>query len=135
ANLWVTGTQSPELYQTWRSGSFTYQFAVANGPYWVTLKLAEPTYTGAGQRQFGLVLNGQTVTGVTLDPFLMAGGQGKAIDKAFKVNVTGGQLTIGFAAQVGEPIVHGIQIVSVPAPDPTVLRVNAGGPNYVDGLG
>jgi len=49
----IAGTTDDTLYRTERFGTFTYTFAVPNGAYDVTLRVAETLagITGAGQRQ------------------------------------------------------------------------------------
>ena len=91
----ITNTTDPTLYQSERYGVFTYTFTVPAGSYNVTLKFAEAYWTGAGQRTFGVSINGVPVL-TNFDIFAAAGGAQKAIDKSFPVTVTGTSITIQF---------------------------------------
>jgi parallel beta-helix repeat protein len=130
----VTGTTTPVLYQTqrWHTAPLTYQFAVANGSYSVNLKFAELYFNAAGQRVFNATINGQTVL-ANFDIVAAAGGSKIAVDKSFPVTVTGGQITIQFAASVDNPAINAIEIV--PATPKSTIRVNAGGAAYTDATG
>lgn len=105
----IANTSDPTLYQSERFGNFQYQFAVPNGSYTVTLKFAEIYWTGAGQRVFNVSINGQTVLS-NFDIVAQAGAGGTAIDKAFSVPVTGGQITIQFTSLVDNAKISAIQI-------------------------
>jgi hypothetical protein len=60
-----------------------------------------------------------TIEGTTvlagLDVFAVAGGRFIAVDRSFVVNVSDGQLDIGFTPQRGDvPIVNGILVTEMP---------------------
>ena len=108
----VTSTNSPGLYQTARTGTFSYQFAVPSGTYQVTLCFAEIEKNGAGQRRFNVAINKSAVLS-NFDIYSQAGGSFIALNKGFKVKVTNGQLTIAFTPGAsGQPLVSAIQITS-----------------------
>jgi hypothetical protein len=90
----IAGTTDPALYQGERWGDFSYQFAVPNGTYTVTLKFAEIYWTQKGQRVFNVALNGQAV--LTNFDILAQVAPNTALDKSFTVAVTGGTLTAAF---------------------------------------
>jgi hypothetical protein len=140
----VAGTTASPIYQTCRWGGFTYQFPVSNGSYTVILKFAEIYFTTAGSRVFNVSINGTPVL-TNFDIVAQAGGALKAIDKAFPVTVTNGQISIQFSAGAADqPLVNAIEIdagSSSPAPPPTtttgtpVFRAHAGGGGYTDPSG
>ena len=139
-NLWsTTGTvannPAPALYQTCRWGNFSYSFPAPNGSYQVTLKFADPSMTGPGQRVFSVALNGAQVL-TNFDISATAGGMMIVLDESFPVTVTNGQINIQFIpGSANWPMVNGIQIVQAPQTAFTPIRVNATGPAYVDPLG
>jgi hypothetical protein len=104
----VVGTPDPKLYRTQRNGVFTYSVPVPNGNYQVTLKLAESSATAAGQRVFSMQAEGATVLS-NLDIFAEVGANA-ADDKTFTVTVSDGVLTLAAVANVGNPLVEGIEI-------------------------
>jgi len=134
-------TTTPTLYQTCRWGSdFGYQFSVPNGSYTVTLKFAEPSRYGPGQRLFNVSLNGSMVLN-NFDIFSAAGWM-VAIDKSFPVTVTDGQITLRFTAGlVDAPMINAIEVIQVGVPNnggngsTSHIRVHAGGTALVDAAG
>jgi len=112
--LSIAGTDAPKVYQTERYSMEAYKFAVPNGAYTVRLHFAE-TYdgiTGDGQRVFSVAVNGQPVL-KDFDPYKEAGGFQKPVVKTIKsVVVTDGQLVIAFTANVQNPEINGIEILS-----------------------
>jgi hypothetical protein len=111
----IAATPDPALYQTerWSATALTYQFAVTNGTYTVTLKFSENYSTAAGQRKFDIVINNQTLVS-SFDIFAQAGGGFHAIDQVFSVPVSNGQLTVTLNHVVGSPKIDAIQIVPGP---------------------
>ena len=107
----ILGTSDAPLYQserwTW-PGALQYDFAVPSGAYTVNLKFAENYATGAGQRIFIILINGQTVL-ANFDIFAQAGGANRAIDKQFSVS-SSGAISIQFTPVVGGPTVGAIEI-------------------------
>ncbi len=127
----IANTSVPALYQTCRYGNFTYSFQVPNGSYNVTLKFAELSLFGAGQRVFNVAINGAAVL-TNFDIYAQAGGALIALDRSFPVIVTGGTLSIQFSSGPANlPLVNSIDIEqSVAATASGVVRVNAGGGAY-----
>ena len=69
----IGGTGDDALYQSYRYGTdFGYNVALASGDYTVQFQFMEPWATGAGQRVFDVLLEGQEVIG-NLDLFTVAG--------------------------------------------------------------
>jgi len=91
----ISNTPDPSLYQTERYGVFSYDFSVPNGNYNVLLKFAEIYWTSPGQRIFSVSINGTPVL-TNFDIIAAAGAPLTAIDKAFPVSVTGGNIQIQF---------------------------------------
>jgi hypothetical protein len=115
----ITGTDSPVLYNGQRYGdpSFSYQFAVPNGTYTVTLKFAELYVTGPGMRSFPIAINGTTVE-PSFDIYAAAGAMNTAVDRSYPVTVSGGQIEIDFTqGAVQFPKVDAIQIAQGSAGD------------------
>ena len=92
-------------------GSISYLFPVPNMNYVVTLKFADPTYATAGQRVFGVSVNGVTNSALSnVDVAANAGGQYKAWDASIPVSVSNGQINIVFTGSVGMAIINAIEI-------------------------
>ena len=134
----IAATASPNLYQTCRYGNFTYTLPVPNGGYTVTLKFAEISRTGPGQRQFNVAINGNPVLS-NFDVFAQAGGANIALDKSFPVTVTGGQISIQFTSGAADlPLVNAIDVETASTVSNTTsntVRVHAGGGSYTDASG
>jgi len=110
----IAGTDAPKVYQTERYSMEAYKFAVPNGAYTVCLHFAE-TYdgiTGDGQRVFSVAINDQPVL-KDFDPYKEAGGFQKPIVKTINtVAVKNTALVIAFTANVQNPEINGIEILS-----------------------
>jgi hypothetical protein len=71
--------QVPQLFRTWREGSFAYDIPLRNGKYRVRLSFFEPDSKAvAGARKFDVVINGALVDS-GLDVFEAAGRAMKAV--------------------------------------------------------
>ena len=106
----ISGTTTPRLYQSARVGTFSYQFALPDGAYQVTLKFAELWAKAPNRRQFAVDVNGQRVL-TNFDIFAAAGGRYRAVDRNFSTRVAGGRLTLAFIGQVGNALINAIEIV------------------------
>ncbi|MFN8473385.1 MAG: malectin domain-containing carbohydrate-binding protein [Anaerolineae bacterium] len=117
----IANTNAAPLYQAERYGNFSYNVAVPNGSYEVTLRFAEIYRTSAGQRIFNVALNGATVLS-NFDITAQVGAKA-ALDKTFTTNVTNGTVTITFTTVKDNAKVSAIEIVPAggnsPAPTPT----------------
>jgi subtilisin family serine protease len=110
----IAGTTEDPIYQDLRSGMTGYRFDVPDGQYRVDLSFAELVAKRAGARVFSVTIEGTTVL-AGLDVFAVAGGRFIAVDRSFVVNVSDGQLDIGFTPQRGDvPIVNGILVTEMP---------------------
>ena len=108
----VSGTTTPDLYQSGRTGDsgFQYEFPAPNGSYTVNLKFAEPTFGDSGQRTFHVVVNGQIAL-ANFDIVAQAGGPRIAADKQIPITVRDGKILLQFLPVVDRPIVSAIEIV------------------------
>ncbi len=112
------------LYQSSRyrytNENFSYQFAVPNGRYAVTLKFADYTYKEPGHYDFDVLLNGSKV----LEDFDFDSvyGPRTAVDKRFETTVTNKALTIDFIGHKGGAFVNGLEIVYLGEPSVSRLR-------------
>lgn len=108
----VTNTSSPTIYETCRYGIFDYLLPVPNGKYMVTLKFAEISKFGAGERQFNVQINGVPVL-TNFDIIAAVGAPFVAIDETFSATVSNGVLVLGFTAGAADlPLINAIQVVS-----------------------
>jgi hypothetical protein len=92
----ISNTSDPTLYQSERYGTFNYIFTVPNGNYTVLLKFAEIFFSLPGQRVFNVAINGAPVLS-NFDIVAQAGGPFTALDEAFPVTVTNGNIIIQFS--------------------------------------
>jgi hypothetical protein len=65
-----------------------------------------------------------------VDIFVLAGGGDKALVLQKEAAVTNGQMKITFLRQIENPKINAIEVIPI-----TAIRVNAGGPSYVDAAG
>ena len=128
---------APEaVYQTIRYAaafSYTIPGLSAGAGYTVRLHFAEPTFTGAGERQFNVAVNGTSVLS-NFDVYAAAGGENVAVVKEFNTTATSsGTIVISFSqGSADNPEVAGIEVLSAgstttTAPStPTKLTASAG---------
>ncbi len=113
-DLAMAGTNSPRVYGTERYSMDGYKFSVPNGKYTVRLHFAE-TYSGIvkqGERIFSVTVNAKTAL-TDFDPFKETGGFQKPVVKTIEgVTVTNGEMVIGFTANIQNPEINGIEILS-----------------------
>ena len=105
----VTGARIAALHDGYREGSFTYDVPLPDGHWQVTLHFVEPSATAAGQRNFAVFANKKRLLSA-FDPFAVAGGALKAVERSFPVTVKGGRLTLAFEPGTGPAIVSAIEI-------------------------
>jgi hypothetical protein len=110
----IPNTDCPIIYESERYSMDAYEFEVPNGKYTVTLHFAE-TYEGiydVGERVFSVSINGKEVL-KDLDPYKDAGEFNTPSVKVCKgVEPVDGKIEIGFAYNVENPQINGIEIVS-----------------------
>ncbi|MFB3924900.1 MAG: malectin domain-containing carbohydrate-binding protein [Syntrophales bacterium] len=105
----IAGTADQVLYRSERAGNFSYNIALANGAYNVTLKFAEIYWNAAGKRIFDVLMEGKTVVS-RLDIYVRAGGKNKALDITVPVIVSDGVLNIKFVSRVDSAKVSAIVV-------------------------
>lgn len=103
----VAGTDTPELYESYRAGAFRYELPLPDGDWTVTLHMAEFDEKKASSRRFDVTANGETVLR-DFNPAEAAGGIFKALTREFPVSVKGEGLRLEFSAKEGEAIVSAI---------------------------
>lgn len=119
-DLKVTGTDTPQLYQTERYEMNSYSFKVPNGNYTLKLHFSED-YDGINSpddRRFtyavkdGAPADGKTIKEVKhFSPWQAAGAQFKAYIDSVPLTVTSGQLSITFTSEVENPQINAIEIL------------------------
>ncbi len=122
----ISGTNQQGVYNWARTSfvDFRYQYTVPNGNYQLTLKFAELLGAAVGQRVFDIYVNG-LLMGPNFDIVRVAGAPLTAVDRAWAVAVTTGQLVVEFRKKVGSPAVNGIELTGSPAaPIMTVAPVS-----------
>ena len=103
--------QVPQLFRTWREGSFAYDIPLRNGKYDVRLSFFEPdTKAVAGSRKFDVVING-VVADSGLDIFDAAGGVMKAVVREYSMQVTAGKADLEFKPVIGKALLSAIEIL------------------------
>ena len=115
-NSAITGicSNAYRLYQWERygnpTGSFSYLFDCPEGVYEIQLLEAETYWTGAGQREFNLFIEGQQVL-TNFDIFATAGGQNIPITLVYTATVTDAQLEMDFVVGAADKArASGIQV-------------------------
>ncbi len=105
----VAGAKAAALYNGYREGRFGYDIPMPDGRWLVTLSFFEPVETAAGKRTFSVKANGKVVL-ASVDPFALAGGSLKAVERSFPVTVQGGRLSLSFEPGKGPALVSAIEI-------------------------
>ncbi len=107
----IAGTNDDALYQTERTGTFTYTIPnLANGSYDVVFKFAENYWNYTDQRKFNISLEGQTLVS-DLDIFAKTGAANSAYDLTVPVMVSDGELNIEFSnGSADQPTVCAIAV-------------------------
>ncbi len=103
----VAGAASPELYDGWREGAFSYAIPLPNGRWTVTVHSFEPDATQAATRSFNVKANGQPVL-TNFNPAAAAGGTMQAVSRSFTATVSGNLIKLDFD---GAAIVAAIEIM------------------------
>jgi hypothetical protein len=118
--LAVTGTSDPRLYQTERYSMNHYNFKVPNGKYVLKLHFSEDYEgnTAPDMRLFTYaVKDGSPTDGTVIkevkdfSPWKASGAHSKAYVDSAPINVTRGEISITFTANVENPQVNAIEIL------------------------
>jgi hypothetical protein len=141
--LEVQGTQIPELFRSWRQGSFQYRIPLKEGVYELTLAMLEPATRPAGgtaasetSRLFDILINGEPVLS-EFDLFADAGGPGIPVWRVYRDirPDKDGWLAIEFRDRVGGAVVNGISIVPGMEGRLRPIRIAARETPYTDSTG
>jgi hypothetical protein len=107
----ISGTSDGKLYQSQRTGNFSYNIPLASGNYSLALKFAEiSSRVGRGRRVFNVLVGGNVVIN-HLDIYAMAGAN-RAYDVTVPVSVANGSLNIQFQSVVGSAVVNAIRVAN-----------------------
>jgi beta-galactosidase len=112
-DLAIEGTRETPMYFSYREGLSAYRFDVPDGEYEVELRFAEPTAKAAGERVFGVSVNGRALPVVDL-----AAQYGLARAAVLRVSATavnGAGVVVRFEPRVGLPILNAIRVRSLSA--------------------
>jgi hypothetical protein len=131
----VTNPAPQEVYQSERSGNFTYNFTGlgAGASYKIRLHFAEIYHNTAGARMFNVLINGSTVLS-NFDILATAGAKNKAIIQEFTVPANlGGSISVQFVTVTDNAKVSGIEIEPVGGPSGSTFTEAADVWTMVDG--
>jgi len=113
----ISGTTSQALFQTERTGAFSYKIPVAPGRFRVTLYFAEIYFDTFGKRIFTVNAEGSPV--LTRLDVAQAAGPDAALERTFEVETTDGSLDLAFLPNLENAKLSAIRIVHLregPAP-------------------
>ena len=107
----IRGTQIPQIYQTYRSGTFELGVPMQKGAYDISLLFAEPDEIAVGERIFDVLIEGEP----RIEHLDVQAARSDQIHAAFShtipaVTVNDGQLDLSFQAHTGKPILSGVVI-------------------------
>jgi beta-galactosidase len=108
-DLPIMRTEQEPLYFTYREGLTGYRFDVPDGEYELELLFAEPTATAAGERVFGVAVNGTPIG----EPLDLAGRAGLGVAVPITVAATargGAGVVVTFTPVTGQPILNAIHL-------------------------
>ena len=106
----ITGTKTPELFQSEHYSMDAFSCKIPNGSYVAKLYFAE-TYdgiTGPGERVFSFNVQGHEFK--DFDVWVKAGGPNRAYIETVPVEVTNQVFRIGFTSKVENPQINAIEI-------------------------
>ncbi|MBW3085261.1 hypothetical protein KEM60_01458 [Austwickia sp. TVS 96-490-7B] len=112
----IAGTTEDALYRPVRYGMTAWKRAVPNGLYDVTLKMQENYWNAPKKRVFDVTAEGALAL-ADVDVYATV-GKNAAYDRTFRVQVTDGQLDLGFVAKTDLPTVSAIVINTPPSATP-----------------
>lgn len=123
----IEGTELDKVYQSegWGQNLSYKKEGLENGSYEVTLHFAEIYFSEAGKRVFNVAINGNEVLS-NFDVFVEAGGNFKALEKTFTIDIADGTLEVNMTGIVNNAKLSGISIHKAHAENFELL-INAGG--------
>lgn len=105
----VSGTQTPEIFETCLDGLSFYNIRLPGGKYRLTLLLAESEAGRSGERVFDLFAESQLLAD-DVDVYARVGTD-TALELSFTdISVTDGQLNLYFKPEVGTAMLSGLRI-------------------------
>ncbi len=108
-DLAIEGTRETPMYFSYREGLSAYRFDVPDGEYEVELRFAEPVATKAGERVFGVSVNGRVVE-AQLD-LAAEYGLARAADIRVEATATAGHgIVVELTPVVGQPVLNAIRV-------------------------
>jgi glucose/arabinose dehydrogenase len=119
----ISGATSQSLFQTERSGTFSYNIPVPTGRFRVTLYFAEIFFDTFGKRIFSVHAEGSEVL-APLD-IAQTAGPFTALEKTFEVETWDGSLDLVFIPKLENPKLSALRIVHLREGPAPVLGVNA----------
>jgi hypothetical protein len=140
---YIARAYDPRLFQTGRSGNFTYKIPLGSGTYELHLYFNEGTYgpalpAGGGEisRIFEVRANGKPIL-PRFDIYADAGGSNIADVRVFKDLTAGpGQvLTLSFQGQTGTALVNAIELIPATPHRLNPIRITAQDGFYTDSAG
>ncbi len=140
---YIARTLNPGMFQTMRSGQFSYDIPLAPGSYELHLYFTETHYgpdtlSGGGEtsRLFDVSMNGQPLLHI-FDIIKDAGGNNMADVRAFKDvhPAADGKLHLRFQSLIDAPILNAIEITPAPAGHINPIRIVAQENSYTDHAG
>ncbi len=115
-------TSGPELYQTYRIGSFEYNIPVpVNEPYEVLLHFAEPNDMKVGDRVFD-IMNGSQMLAENFDIVERAEATETAFVLRLQVEPIDGMLQLRFVPKKGNALLAGLEVIGSSISMSGVLR-------------
>lgn len=105
----VGGTSTPELYDAYREGAFSYELPLPDGKWNVTLHMFEPEKSKAAIRTFDVIADDKTVLR-DFNPAVASGDVMKAVTRTFGVNVKQGKLQLSFVPKGGAAVISAIVV-------------------------
>ena len=114
ADMEIANTKDAGIYRTEHWGMSSFSLPLPDGRYVVKLHFAE-TYDGINGpegRVFSMNVEGQELK--DFDPWVKAGGGGRAYVETVNATITDGKLDITFESGVDNPEINGIEIIPAP---------------------
>jgi hypothetical protein len=139
----IARTSDPTLFETGRTGEFSYNVPVKPGTYELWLYFVETMYgpgtlLGGGEtsRLFSVQVNGQTILNV-FDVYADAGGNFIADVRVFKdiTPAPDGEVHIRFLRRTGDPFVNAIKLTPTAPGKLQPICIVAQDDSYTDGGG
>ncbi len=117
----ISGSLSQPLFQTERSGGFSYRIPVAAGRYRVTLYFAEIYFNSGGKRIFSVNAEGKPV--LPQIDIVQAAGAFAATERTFDVESVDGFLDLAFIPKLENPKISAIRIIHLREGPAPILKV------------